>query len=724
MARLNEVPSSTESIESLKRRFMRQNRDIARANSAQSLRIRNLENETSRLLAENLGLREQILRLQGELENGRARTMAARTGHIKSELESKLAELGALINGLGQEPPPKKRSPKPAKTSRPSLSKSPEQRKGACTLSEALANQEGRLPPILENKMYPRRTLELQEIINLKPNIEAEADTTDSPEIGPPPVSQFVDEDPVKIDLPNRTRAVDQEEVSTIDPEVALNLEQRRKRRDSLGSSESKRPSSTGPALEIQESKSSLKTGAKRKLSVREDEEQEQVAKAGGSSPDSFKFTRVTNEERSKPKVAPLPEKTGSRTTRDLAIARGASREKRSSTTTTSNRKALAPKSVNESPRKTTKGIMQNDVKEAKADIPKFNPDKDRSKDDKVEQVTQIPVNDRILDTIEVQVEPETPACLDIFSLPSSQPSTARVESRDTPPPLEIGAGSVAEGIRPSRRARGAVSYAEPNLRDKMRRPTKELVDAVTGEAKTQRASLVKQEDGSISSAIRIKSELEDEDAWKHMPPASSATVENSPLRSKGLEPEILPNSITTHRRRRESILHQLQDDLPRSGSETAISALIAEHRKAKAAAREKALEKEGIAPVTKAMEKLDIYDFKGSSPATDAPSTTKAMEEKPPTRTSRRPSSVTRDGLGHSEGEASDIETTKRRPASTTTSRRQSSLGLRTTTTTREQGTERIGVKKSISVSNMADPVTNDNRSDRISARRRSMML
>lgn len=32
---------------------------------------------------------------------------------------------------------------------------------------------------------------------------------------------------------------------------------------------------------------------------------------------------------------------------------------------------------------------------------------------------------------------------------------------------------------RPSRRARGAVSYAEPNLRDKMRRATNELVDAV-----------------------------------------------------------------------------------------------------------------------------------------------------------------------------------------------------------------------------------------------------
>ncbi|KAH8687244.1 hypothetical protein BGZ60DRAFT_438806 [Tricladium varicosporioides] len=724
MARLNEVPSSTESIESLKRRFMRQNRDIARANSAQSLRIRNLENETSRLLAENLGLREQILRLQGELENGQAQAMVACTGRIKSELESKLVELGALISGLGQEPPPKKKSTKTAKTSRPSLSKSPDHRKGTCTLSEALANQEGRLPPILENKMYPRRTLELQEIMNLKPNIETEVDTTDSPEIGPPPVSQFVDEDPVKIELPNRTRTTNQEEISAIDLAVSANLEQRRKRRDSLDTSESKQLSTSSPIPETQESKSSLKIGAKRKLSVREDEEQEQAIKARGSSPDSFNFTLVANEGRNKPKIAPVPEKTGSRTTRDLAVARGASREKRSSTAATSNRRALAPKSVNESPRKTAKGIVQNDVKAVKADVPRFNPDKHRPKDNKEEQVTQIPVKDEILDTIEVQPEPETPACLDIFSLPSSQPSTVRVESRDTPPPSGMGAGSAVEGIRPSRRARGAVSYAEPNLRDKMRRPTKELVDAVTGEAKSQRASLVKQEDGSLSSAVRMKSEPEDEDAWKKMPPASSATVENSPLRSKGLEPEILPNSITTHRRRRESILHQLQDDLPRSGSETAISALIAEHRKAKAAARERALEKEGVAPVAMAKEKLDIYDFKGSSPATDASSTIKPIEEKPTTRTSRRPSSVTRDDLGYSEGEVSDIETTKRRSTSTTNSRRQSSLGLRTTANTREQGTERIGVKKSISASNMADSVTNDNRGERISARRRSMML
>lgn len=41
---------------------------------------------------------------------------------------------------------------------------------------------------------------------------------------------------------------------------------------------------------------------------------------------------------------------------------------------------------------------------------------------------------------------------------------------------------------RPSRRQRAVVSYAEPNLRDKMRRPTKQFADAVTG-GNSRRAS-------------------------------------------------------------------------------------------------------------------------------------------------------------------------------------------------------------------------------------------
>jgi len=142
---------------------MRQNRDIARANSTQSLRIRNLENEVSRLLAENLGLREQILRLTGELENGRAQRIANHTGVVKSQLEVKLLELSQLITGLGDELAPTKKSPRTGKITRSSPSRSPDQKnwKNMCTLSEAVGGgQDGRLPPILENKSYPRRTLE------------------------------------------------------------------------------------------------------------------------------------------------------------------------------------------------------------------------------------------------------------------------------------------------------------------------------------------------------------------------------------------------------------------------------------------------------------------------------------------------------------------------------------------------------------------------------------
>ncbi len=149
-------------ILAVKRKFMRQNRDIARANSTQSLRIRSLENEVSRLLSENLGLREQVARLQGELDSGRAQRIAESTQILKAQLEAKLLELGALITALGEEPAPRIK-PSPVGTiARNSPAKSPDQKnwKNMCTLSEAVGGQEGRLPPILENKSYPRKTLE------------------------------------------------------------------------------------------------------------------------------------------------------------------------------------------------------------------------------------------------------------------------------------------------------------------------------------------------------------------------------------------------------------------------------------------------------------------------------------------------------------------------------------------------------------------------------------
>jgi hypothetical protein len=141
---------------------MRQNRDIARANSSQSLRIRNLENEVSKLLADNLGLRRQILRLQNEIDNGSAQKTAAYAIHIKSELEAKIQEIGALLGGLGETPKSINETTKQGRITRASPNTSPDQKnwKNMCSLSEAMAGQEGRLPPILENKQYPRKTLE------------------------------------------------------------------------------------------------------------------------------------------------------------------------------------------------------------------------------------------------------------------------------------------------------------------------------------------------------------------------------------------------------------------------------------------------------------------------------------------------------------------------------------------------------------------------------------
>lgn len=143
----------------VKRRFIRQNRDLARANSTQSLRIRSLENETSRLLAENLDLREQIIQFRNELENNRAQQIIENTHATKSQLEDKLLELGALINSLGDEPMRKTtHTPKP----RQSITRSPPQKdwRNMYNISEISRGLEGSLPPILETKLYPRKTLE------------------------------------------------------------------------------------------------------------------------------------------------------------------------------------------------------------------------------------------------------------------------------------------------------------------------------------------------------------------------------------------------------------------------------------------------------------------------------------------------------------------------------------------------------------------------------------
>jgi hypothetical protein len=111
------------------------------------------------LLAENLDLREQIIQFQNELENNSAQQIVDNTHATKAQLEGKLLELGALISSLGDEPVRKKaQTPKP----RQSITRSPPQKdwRNMYNVSEISRGLEGSLPPILETKLYPRKTLE------------------------------------------------------------------------------------------------------------------------------------------------------------------------------------------------------------------------------------------------------------------------------------------------------------------------------------------------------------------------------------------------------------------------------------------------------------------------------------------------------------------------------------------------------------------------------------
>lgn len=138
--------------------------DQRRVNSTQSIRIRNLESEVSRLLSENVSLREQIIKLRYEAEKSTELAAFDSVNTVKSELEAKLSELGALVQELGnvQKNVASQRKHRRRSISRNSPKRSPDQRnwKNALTLSEVTGGADGRLPPILEDKYFPRRTME------------------------------------------------------------------------------------------------------------------------------------------------------------------------------------------------------------------------------------------------------------------------------------------------------------------------------------------------------------------------------------------------------------------------------------------------------------------------------------------------------------------------------------------------------------------------------------
>ena len=224
--------------------------------------------------------------------------------------------------------------------------------------------------------------------------------------------------------------------------------------------------------------------------------------------------------------------------------------------------------------------------------------------------------------------EPE-PQCLPSPPRPTTpdtpeRPAANKNTKPDTPPPAGIDANG--EIPRPGRRARASISYAEPSLRVKMRRPTKELVDAVAGEGKfNNRPATQKNEDGTalLPSATKIKSEPGSIESLKTLPiredslhqqHPQSREVTMSPLAQKEsslVMADGLPSTVSMERRRRPSAA---------AGSEAqpgVVDERDGGRRDSSSSASPPAAKSRGLnrTHAQHQQEKADIYDFSCSSP-------------------------------------------------------------------------------------------------------------
>ena len=415
MARLNEPPPSAESLESLKRRFVRQNRDLARSNSTQSVTIRQQQQEISHLLSENASLRQRILQLENELALSPSDDIRSGVDVLRQRIEAQLRDFTKHVSGSLNELSTLQKKPKRRKSQlATSPKRSPARRewKNTSTLCEVLASQGQTMPTIMENKSYPRRTLGVEDFQDVQ--IGKPLDLRESPEVERP--ITFLDrEDGVLVDP---STEASQETGSNGDTAFLASVEIRRKRRHSSLLSDSSDPQDVA--------QHPLKAGAKRKFAV--PGQRSEPASVAASD------RRILSEKSINTDLFVSPRKSVSPAKKPAPLKPGAALKKAT---------AIAIP---------TKANIQ--------DPP---------------EVIDVPTS---YDDVDIKSEPITPGLgLSLFSPPSTQPSSeGEPKGRPATPPPASDTGSIGRGLR---RSRTAVSYAEPKLNVKMRRPGKEMSDAV-----------------------------------------------------------------------------------------------------------------------------------------------------------------------------------------------------------------------------------------------------
>lgn len=183
-----------------------------------------------------------------------------------------------------------------------------------------------------------------------------------SPDLGPPPIAHFVEEDPIKFN-PSDTQSEHGQGLDGIHEISAMlssNLETRKKRRDSTGVPDFERAgrfgSKIGQAIEPSSAvfhdspEQTLRASAKRKLDARDVEERFRSTRP--TKVDDFTFQRNAaaassiNEKQESENITSTENRVSSKVTQDLAAARGAKRDKLKGGTTVSalsGRRALGP---------------------------------------------------------------------------------------------------------------------------------------------------------------------------------------------------------------------------------------------------------------------------------------------------------------------------------------------------------------------------------------------
>lgn len=244
----------------------------------------------------------------------------------------------------------------------------------------------------------------------------------------------------------------------------------------------------------------------------------------------------------------------------------------------------------------------------------------------------QAPMDTVILDTKVENDNVEPPPSHEIPPPESPELQHARQASRDTPPLSNLqmdtaDTGGFGTAGRSTRRPRGSVSYAEPNLRAKMRRPTSDLIDAVTTveRAQTLAASRPTEFDASDESAQVVKKESEEDQDKVWEIGASDGTHDHGqesidePKETFQMNPATIaefPTGRIADRRRRTVGYKQREDERSEQekrslhpGASSAIATLMAGSQRPTRREEEK---KTKDVP----RETQEIYDLNTSSPA------------------------------------------------------------------------------------------------------------